>query len=411
MTRSDAPVEPEQATRRTRPLQVLWLIKGLGPGGAERLLAQSARYRDRAHVTGRVAYLLPWKNALVGEFTREDVPATCFGARGSWDPRWLAGLRRSLRREPVDVVHVHSPLAAIGARLTVRTLPRAQRPRVVTTEHNVWASHTGLTSFGNALTARLDDARTAVSAAVRDSMPKRLRANTEVVRYGVDVDAVRVARSAREEMRQALAIREDEIAIGTVANLRRNKAYPDLLAAARVVCDELPHVRFVTVGQGPLEAEIHAEHARQGLGDRFALLGYRDDATRVMAACDVFCLASHHEGLPVAMMEAIVLGLPVVATDVGGIRELVADGREAILVPAGRPEQLASALARVATDAALRGRLGAAAAAGADELSVERAIRRTEAVYSEVCARRARPWTRTRSVSHTPRTGPRSWSC
>jgi glycosyltransferase involved in cell wall biosynthesis len=368
-------------------VRVLWLIKGLGPGGAERLVAQSVRYRDRQRVSGRVAYLLPWKDALVPEVVDAGVPVACYGARGSWDPRWLVRLRRSLRRDPVDVVHVHSPLAAIGARLVVRTLPRAIRPRVVTTEHNVWASHTGLTSFGNALTAPLDDARTAVSAAVRDSMPTRLRPSTEVVRYGVDLDTVRAATQARAAMRHELGLRPDEIAVGTVANLRRNKAYPDLLAAARCVCDQAENVRFVAVGQGPLEQEIRAEHARLGLGDRFALLGYRDDAKQVMAACDVFCLASHHEGLPVAMMEALVLGLPVVATDVGGVRELVADGREAILVPPGRPDLLAEALLRVVRDDGLRCRLATAATAGARDLSVERAIRRTEDVYAVVCGR------------------------
>ena len=152
------------------------------------------------------------------------------------------------------------------------------------------------------------------------------------------------------------------------------------------MCDEVPTARFVTVGQGPLEAEIHAEHARLGLGDRFALLGYRADATRVMAAFDVFCLASHYEGLPVAMMEALVLGLPVVATDVGGIREIVSADREALLVPPGRPDELAAALTRVLRDDALRSRLAAGAAATGAQLGVERAIRRTETLYAEVCA-------------------------
>jgi glycosyltransferase involved in cell wall biosynthesis len=366
---------------------VLWLLKGLGPGGAERLVAQTARLRTRDRVHGRVAYLLPWKDTLADEFEAAGVPTSCLGARNSWDPRWVWRLRQSLVCDPVDVVHVHSPLAAIGCRLIVRTLPRATRPRVVTTEHNVWSSHARLTSMLNTTTASLDDARTAVSAAVRASMPERLQAATEVVRYGVEVETVRAARSARDAMRTELGLADSDVVIGTVANLRANKAYPDLLAAARQVCDALPNARFVAVGQGPLEQEIRAEHARLGLGDHFMLLGYREDATRVMAAFDVFCLASHHEGLPIAMMEAMVLGLPVVATDVGGNREIVKDGREALLVPAGRPADLAATLTRIAADAALRSRLAAAAAASGERLGVEQAIRRTECVYQEVSRR------------------------
>jgi len=371
-------------TDTARPIRVLWLIKGLGPGGAERLLVAHARLRDPARVHGRVAYLLPWKDTLVPEFAAIGIETGCLGARRSWDPTWTWRLRRTLATAPVDIVHVHSPLAAIGVRLVARTLPRAQRPRIVTTEHNVWTSHARATSSMNAATAGLDDARTAVSAAVRDSMPARLRSDTEVVHYGVDVAGVRTALAARTAMRRELGVADDAILVGTVANLRRNKAYPDLLAAARTVCDASERVHFVAVGQGPLEAEIRAEHARLGLGDRFVLLGYRDDATRVMAACDVFCLASHYEGLPIALMEALALGLPVVATDVGGIREIVTDGEEGLLVPPGAPEQLAGALLRVVDDGALRARLADAAARTGDRLDIEAAIRRTEAVYAEV---------------------------
>src|SRR5262245_52028781 len=92
----------------TEPCRVLWLIKGLGPGGAERLLVVSARLRDRDRIVGQVGYLLPWKNALVDELRATGIEPVCFGARNSWDTRWLRRLRRRLAREPVDVVHAHS---------------------------------------------------------------------------------------------------------------------------------------------------------------------------------------------------------------------------------------------------------------------------------------------------------------
>jgi glycosyltransferase involved in cell wall biosynthesis len=146
-------------------------------------------------------------------------------------------------------------------------------------------------------------------------------------------------------------------------------------------------VRFVAVGQGPLEAELRALHAALGLGDRFALLGYRDDAANVMAASDVFCLSSQYEGLPVALMEAVVSGLPVVATTVGGIEELVTSGCEAILVPPGRPDLLAQALLEVVADPELRAKMSQNASDRAATLDAEAAVRRTEAMYREVLGR------------------------
>jgi glycosyltransferase involved in cell wall biosynthesis len=153
------------------------------------------------------------------------------------------------------------------------------------------------------------------------------------------------------------------------------------------VLDERPDVRFVAAGQGPDEAAIRALHGRLGLGERFTLLGYRPDAVRVLAACDVFCLASHQEGLPVALMEAMVLGLPVVATDVGGVVELVEHGRHGLLVPPGRPDLIAGALLELIADPARRAAMGSEAAARGEALSVERAVRRVEALYDEVVAR------------------------
>ena len=150
-------------------------------------------------------------------------------------------------------------------------------------------------------------------------------------------------------MRRELGL-DGRLVVGTVANLRATKGWPDLLEAARQVLDEVEEATFVAVGQGPMEDEIRQLHADLRLGDRFLLLGFRPDAVRVMAGCDVFCLASHHEGLPIAVMEAMALGLPIVATDVGGVSELVADRVHGRLVPPRRPDLLAGALVDLLTE-------------------------------------------------------------
>ena len=378
-----APTPTQRGLSKASPIRVLALIKGLGPGGAERLLVSSALHRG-AGLSSSVAFLLPHKVALVNELERLGVETRCIGSRSVLDPRWLLRLRRLLTTSPVDVVHVHSPVVAVGTRLVLHTIPRGRRPRLVTTEHNVWASHARLTRAADALTASLDDAHIAVSAAVRDSMPARLREQTQVVRYGIELDRIASASAARADVRAALGISAEELVIGTVANLRATKGYPDLVAAASLVAERCDRVRFIAIGQGPLETEIRQLHAESGLGDRFRLLGYRADALEVMSGFDVFCLASHHEGLPIAMMEALALGIPIVATSVGGVPELVTGGLDAVLVPPRRPELLADALVELLEDPDRRAALAQRSRERRDELSVEHAVRRVEALYRKL---------------------------
>jgi glycosyltransferase involved in cell wall biosynthesis len=376
--------ESAQPTASDEQLEVLWLIKGLGVGGAEQLLLMSARNRDRARIRPTVAYLLRVKSDLAGALRDEGVETHCFEGRSSWNVRWMFALRRLLQTGRFDVIHIHSPLMAVGARLVVRSLPRRDRPRIVVTEHNVWKSHTRLTRFSDRLTTSPREVRLAVSEAVRDSMPPPIRARTRVMRHGIDTAKVRAAAPARDGMRESLGLPAGALVVGTVANLRATKGYPDLLHAARTVLDALEGVHFVSVGRGPLESELRAMHAQLGLGDRFQLLGHRPDAVRVMSAFDVFCLPSHYEGLPVALMEAVALGLPVVATRVGGLAELVTDGREAVLVPPRRPEQLAEALLALLRDPSRRAEMSRCALQTAETLEIEHTVREVEAVYREV---------------------------
>jgi len=375
--------ESEPPTAKDEQLRVLWLIKGLGVGGAEQLLLMSARYRDRRRVRPAVAYLLQVKSDLAGALRDEDVETTCFDGRSSWNVRWMFALRHMLTAGRFDVIHVHSPLMAVGARLAVKSLPRRDRPRVIVTEHNVWQSHTRLTRFSDRLTADSREVRMAVSAAVRDSLPPEIRARTRVVRHGIDTAKVRAGKSARDTVRASLGAGPGDLVVGTVANLRATKGYPDLLHAARTVLDQVEGVRFVSVGRGPLEHELRALHARLGLGDRFQLLGHRPDAARMMSAFDVFCLPSHHEGLPVALMEALAMGLPVAATRVGGVDELVTDGREAVLVPARDPERLAEALLVLLRDPRRRAEMSLCALQTAERLNIEHTVREVEGIYRE----------------------------
>ena len=375
--------------RTTRPargrIRVLWLVKGLGPGGAEQLLLLSAGVADHERFDYRVAYVRPDKTHLVPEIEDKGVPTMRLGSGSRSRVAWLRQLRRVMGT--VDVVHAHSPVLASAARVAARTLPRARRPVVVSTEHNEWTSHRTPTRLLNGVTAPLDARHWAVSEQVKETVWPARRPTYDVLIHGIDPEAATPAPGTRARVRAELGVADDEVLSLTVANLRRNKDYSTLLRAAQAALSTEPRLRFAAVGQGPLVDEVASMHRSLGLGERFLLLGYRRDVHDLMAAADVFTLSSAHEGLPVAVMEAFANGLPVVGTSVGGLPQQVISGQQGLLVPPGSPEALAAALVAVSRDDSLRARMGAAALARSADYDIRSAVRAQERTYLALVGR------------------------
>jgi glycosyltransferase involved in cell wall biosynthesis len=364
------------------PVRVLELTKGLGPGGAERLLLTMAGRTEPARVELHAAYLLPWKGHLVPELEAAGMQVTCLSSAHLADLRWLVRLRRLVRRERIEIVHVHSPLAAALARIALR-LPPGHRPVMVGTEHNVWSSHHVLTRWANRLTLPLEDVTLAVSEEVRDSMAPRRRERARVVVHGADVAAIDRRRPERAAARAELGLGDDDFVIVTVANLRATKDYPTMLEAARRLVQRVPNARFLSVGQGPLADELAELRDELGLGDRFRFLGYQEDPIRVLVAGDVFCLSSTHEGLSIALIEAMAAGLPVVVTAVGGMPSVARDGGEGRVVAPGDPAGLADALASM-SDPVTRRRCGDQAARRARDFDGQSAVDLHQDLYESL---------------------------
>jgi L-malate glycosyltransferase len=360
--------------------KVLWVIKGLGPGGAETLLAAAAQAHDHDRFHIECAYVLPYKDHLVARLEAARVRTHCVSNRDT-DVLWPLRLARLIRQGGWDVVHTHSPVPASVARLAVLSM-RTRRPKLVTTEHNTWGSFSWPTRVANRITFRGNDAVFTVSDETRASLNEPWRRDAVALRHGIDVAQTAGFGQQREKVRTELGIGDDEFVIGTVANFREQKDYPNLLEAARILIGCQPLVRFVIVGQGPLEAETRALARELRLDDRVLFTGFRPDAARVMSSFDVFTLASKWEGLPVALMEALALGLPIVATNVGGVAEDMNDGVDALLVPPRDANALAAGWRRMIGDDDLRARLGAAARCRSPEFDASRATREVERVYS-----------------------------
>jgi glycosyltransferase involved in cell wall biosynthesis len=372
------------------PVGVLMLAKGLGRGGTERLLAGTVRLLDPARFRVEVAYLLPWKDALVGEIEAAGVPVHCLDGPRPTSVAWLARLRRLVGDHDIDLVHTHMPAPAVAARVA---LP-GRRPAFVHTEHNLWDRYRPLTRWANRATYGRNAAVVAVSAAVADSVRAR-RPVPEVVVHGVDApdapDAPAPEPPDPAAARRRLGIDGAGPVIGTVGNFTAKKDHAGLVRAfARLAAGD-PGAVLVLVGAGPLEDDLRAQVDAVGLAGRVVFAGSRGDVPDLLAAFDVFVLSSRYEGLPIALLEAMAAGRACVATDVGGVPEVVTDGVDGVLVPPGDPDALAAALAAVAGDADRRATLGAGAEQRAADFRLDAAVACLAAVYDRALGRRPDP--------------------
>ncbi len=372
----------------SRPARVLWLAKGLGRGGAEKLLVTGAAHLDPQRFDVEVAYLLPHKDALVPELLARGLRVHCLGQRSELDLRWLVRLKR-LMDQQFAIVHTHMPIPAVAARL----LTAGGGPAIVHTEHNVWDRYRRPTYWANALTYGRNDAVIAVSQAVADSVPGRHRprppATMQVLLHGVEQSTVAGGPAARAAARRSLGLPADAFVIGTVGNFTPKKDQRGLIAAFAAVRSRRLDARLVLVGTGPLEAALREQVASAGLSADVLFAGSREDVTELLPAFDVFALSSLHEGLSIALVEAMAAGVPAVCTHVGGVPEAMRDDVEGRLVPPQDPAALAETLGRLADDRALLARYAGAALERGKLFDIATALRRIEEVYDSVLKRRA----------------------
>lgn len=362
----------------TEPTRVLIVIKGLGPGGAERLVVDQLRHTDPERFHYEVFVCAPRDPNLLTEVAELGVPIHLgYAGRAPWP----VALRRVLGRAYYHLVHAHLPIAAVGTRLAVRSLGR-RRPKLVYTEHNRWPSYLVPTRLANRATIWLDDLDIAVSVDAAASM-RRPASEPVVLVHGIDRSSLQRTPDHRRRLRDELGVHDDHFVIGTVANLRRTKNQSDLLRSF-ALADLGADCTLVIVGQGPLESELTLLAGQLELGERVRFLGYRRDATDVMAGFDIFTLPSLHEGRPVALMEAMALGLPVVVSDAGGMPAMVHNGEAGVIVPAGDRGALGTAFEDLATDGAKRARLSVAATSAAEAFDGVQAYEEIERRYAEL---------------------------
>jgi len=357
-------------------IRVLEVIPTLKRAGAENVVAALARRLDRGRFELKVA-------SLYGRFAEGlelDVPVWYLGKRRGLDVRMAPRLAAVYREFRPEVVHTHSYVLRY-------TLPAAwmEPPRaMVHTVHNMAereADRLGRAIQGWAF--RRGVAAVAIGAEVARSFRAAYgREPTRTIPNGVDTAAY-WRPEAREDWRSAEGFGADEVLIASVGRLEPQKNPLGLIEAfARV-----PVGRLVMAGEGSLAEAARRRAERLGVAGRVRFLGVRADVAELLSACDIFALASDWEGSPLAVMEAMAAGLPVVATAVGGVPELVEDGVTGILAPRGDLQALGSALETLAGNPRLRREMGDAARERAKRFEVSAMVEGYAALFQEMVRR------------------------
>jgi glycosyltransferase involved in cell wall biosynthesis len=295
--------------------------------------------------------------------------------------RAFRALVEILRREAPDVVHAHMPISGFLTRLAARV---AGVPLIAYTCHGFLFNQEGswvrriLAWVMEVTAARVTDVYMTVSTEEAQDA-RRLWISSRAVAIGNGRDPVVFHPDAllRTQIRADLGTPPDRVVIVAVSRLVRAKGYPELAAAMQTV----PDAELWVVGER-LESDrgddMVALLDNAGLGNRLKRLGYRGDVHAVLAAADIFVLPSYFEGLPMSVIEAMLTGLPVVASDIAGPREQVVDGETGFLVTVRKAEPLGAALRQLVQDPDLRRRMGDAGRSRAlDRFSEPKILART----------------------------------
>jgi glycosyltransferase involved in cell wall biosynthesis len=354
------------------PVQVATVITRL-EGGAGVLALRGARALDPevavpVIVTGQGNRLLDDAAAAGLEVLIEPLLREVIAPRS--DLLAIGRLEQLFRQRRFGVVHTHCAKAGAVGRLAAR---RAGVPRIVHTFHGFpfhefqsAARRRAYVSIERRLGRITDMALCVGSGVAAEAIRRELIAPQRVRTIGVAVDGPDRARAsmsarqpqARQRARLALGLPAGATVVGTVGRLTYQKAPEDFLAALQQL--GRPDVVGVWVGGGEL-AERIARRARKLSGPRVILAGERTDVLGLLPAFDVFALPSRYEGLPTVVVEAMICGVPVVATAVNAVPDLVVAGETGLLVPPGRPAQLAAAVRSLLDSPELAARLAAAA--------------------------------------------------
>jgi glycosyltransferase involved in cell wall biosynthesis len=362
---------------------VLHLSRGLDTHRFEQLVITG----DGGLLLSELSAIPTIRHSIIPEMTRH------IGPRAAWnDTQSVRKICDLLRRFKPDIVHTHTPKAGIVGRWAAKL---AGIPRIVHTyhgfgfspQHPLWqrAFYVGL----ERLTSRITSQFVAVSD------PNRVLGQSygifrceecALIRSGVDFADFREPGIGKVKKKIELGLEPSDKIVGIVASFTPAKALHLFLEAASRIANEISGVRFLLVGDGSLRPQLEAQAETLGISSAVRMLGWRHDVPELLRTFDVFLLTSLWEGLPRSIVEAFISGVPVVASHVDGIGEVVQEGRNGFLVPPGNAEAMAAAVIRMLKDEPLRQTMGEQARSSVNDFSVEKMLKDYSDLYENISA-------------------------
>ena len=369
-------------------MRVLYLVDTLNVGGTEKQMASAALHLHRSGHR-MVVGCLREEGPLVETLRNGGVPVVAFpkgktllSLNGLYQ---MARLVCFLVRHNFDVLHAYD----LWANLLGVPAGRLAGTRVIISSRRYLADLEWYTPLRNRIVRfiyRLSTRVVVNSKSVRQRLIDRDQVAPEKVRIIYNaVEVQRFAAAHEERLKMLPYFSEAARLIAVLANMySRVKGHASLVSAARIVCKCEPHAVFLLIGDGPERPELEARVRDAGLANNVRFLGRRSDIPELLACCDLSVLPSEAEGFPNALLESMSAGLPVVATAVGGSKEIIENGRNGMLVPPGSSEKLAEAVLLLLEDSRLAKRL---ARAGQDDMqkyfSFDRLIGELDHLYKE----------------------------
>lgn len=391
----DGPDDLPERRPSAGPIRLTVVLDLTFVGGVEMLLLNLFRHFDPGVVRPRLVCLREG-GPLADDFRAAGFEVETLGRAGRFDLSTLPRLVASLRADRTDVVlvtHHHRASLALGrlaamiARVPVNIVA-AHDMDLASVQGRVlprWAVRTlGVSDALVLLTASQGEylrSREGVGRHVWESVRE------VVIPNGIELPEC-PGPAERARARAELGVTADDVVVGVVGRLSPQKAHHVLFEAVARCLPDVPSLRLVVIGDGGLGPKLHRLAEQLGIGHRTTFLGTRRDVPLLLPGLDVSCLSSVHEGVPIALIEAMAAGVPIVASDCGAVRDIVDDGEQGYLVPVGDVGRLADRLRLLAGDPGLRARLGKAGRARAErEFSIEQTARAYEDLLTELVPR------------------------
>lgn len=340
--------------------KVLHLINSRGLYGAERVLVNLIAATDQQRYSSLFC-LLQTENCpnheLLDAIRGKQVEPHVIPCRRWVDPAAVRQLKTLLLEERIDIIHSHGMKGRLYGLLVATGLP----VRIITTHHN-WIRSSLLEACFESLDAfyiRFYPKIVAVSPEVQQDMRRYLipAKKIQVIINGIDMQEFRRNNESRERIRREFSIVPETSLIGTIGRISPEKGQRYFIEAAAQVLESFPQACFVFVGDGGQGQEMRLYAESLGIADKVIFAGFRADIAQWYSALDIFVLPSLLEGTPMALLEAMSTGVPVVATDVGGVGHIIQDGENGLLVPSADASKLAAAMNKMLSDLSWAGQL------------------------------------------------------